>query len=361
MKQVIGITIGDINGVGPEVIIRALSDERILDQFVPVIYGSTKVLSYHKNIVKPNLFDYHGIQDAQAIKIDRINVINVWNDEISIELGQGTEDSGKLAYTALDRAVHDLNSGLIDALVTAPINKHTMKLADFPHPGHTEFLESRCGGRLSLMLMVQDELRIGVVTNHIPLRDVDGVLTKELIKKKAKILCQTLQMDFGIERPKVAVLGLNPHAGDRGTIGDEEDKLIRPVVAELAQAGYLITGPHPPDGFFGAGHYRKVDGILAMYHDQGLIPFKTLAFGQGVNFTAGLAVVRTSPDHGTGFDIAGKNLAEPQSFRNALFLAADVLRNRALHAEAREEVLSREQLDEDSGVDEALDPETIER
>lgn len=359
-KIKIGISSGDINGIGIEVMIKALSDSRLMDYCIPIVYASTKVVSYHKNIVQPHRFDFQGIQHASNPHRHKVNIITVWDDDISITLGQGTESSGKFAYTSLDRAVQDLKKGDIDALVTLPINKKIMQTVGFPYPGHTEYLTTQFEVQESLMLMVQDDLRVAVATNHIPISDIPEVLTRKLILKKTQILQKALRVDFGIEKPRIALLGLNPHAGDQGAIGEEEEYLIKPVISELSQKGVFISGPHPGDGFFGAGHHTRVDATLAMYHDQGLIPFKTLSFGNGVNYTAGLPIIRTSPDHGTGFDIAGQNIAEPKSFRNALFLALDIYRNRQNHITNHENSLTKKKLDEDTGEDEPIEQEIAE-
>ena len=342
----LGISSGDINGVGLEVVIKTLSDARMLDHCTPVIYGSAKVVSYHKNIVKPDDFSYQSLSSAQHLKRDRINVVNCWNEDITITLGEPNEDSGKFAYVALDKAVQDLRDGLIDVLVTAPIDKHAMSLAGFHHEGHTEFLTDRFDAKDSLMLMVNDDLRIGVATNHVPIAQISEVLTKDLVRRKILILHKTLREDFGIEKPLIAVLGLNPHAGDAGLLGTEEDEIIRPAIKELKKKGILLGGPYSADGFFGTGEQKKVDAILAMYHDQGLIPFKLLSFGQGVNFTAGLSIIRTSPDHGTGVSLAGLNQADESSFRRAIFLALDLYRHRRDHQMAHKEPLHKKNLHE---------------
>ncbi len=358
-KVRVGITSGDINGIGIEVIIKTLADERMLDHCEPIIYASTKVLAYHKNIVNPRSFDFRGITDASRPHSGKINIVNVWEEDINITLGEENESSGRFAYTSLDRAAQDLKAGHLDVLVTAPINKKVMQLAGFPYPGHTEYLTAQWEADENLMLMVQGDLRIAVATNHIPVSDIPSVLTKQLVYKKTKLLLDSLKKDFSLEKPRIALLGVNPHAGDQGAIGEEEEYLIRPVIAEFAKKGVLISGPHSADGFFGSGDYTKVDGILAMYHDQGLIPFKTLSFGQGVNYTAGLPIVRTSPDHGTAFGIAGQNVAEPRSFRNALFLALDIFRNRAAYQESHENALTRGELGEDTGKDEPIEEEIV--
>lgn len=353
-KLKIGISIGDINGIGLEVILKTLSNPGILNFCTPVIYGSSKVVSYHKNIVGID-FQFQGIRSAQQIALDKINIVNCWQDNVNITLGKPSDIGGKYAYTALQMAVKELQHGLIDALVTAPINKHAMQLADFPFPGHTEYLTQELGnGNESLMLMVSDNLRIGLVTNHLPLSRVASTITKSLITKKLQILHQALRVDFGIAQPVIAILGLNPHAGDEGVLGEEEAMLIQPVIQEAKEHGVMVMGPFPADGFFGSGQYKKFDAILAMYHDQGLIPFKTLSFGSGVNFTAGLEYVRTSPDHGTAFDIAGKNEADPSSFREALFLAIEIAKNRYEYAKDHANPLVRkEKLREEEG-DEAV-------
>lgn len=332
-KIKIGISVGDINGIGLEVILKSLSDKRILNMFMPVIYGSSKVVAYHKNISSAEDLNFSGIAPGEAFREESINVVNCWNDEIAIELGQVTEAGGKHAHIALDQATRDLKEGLIDALVTAPIHKKAMQLANFPYPGHTEFLTNAFESKDSLMLMVNGDLRVGVLSNHVPIKEVAGLVTRERLKMKLGILNRTLKIDFGIERPVIALLGLNPHASDDGVIGKEEEEIIRPLIIEAKENGLSVMGPYPADGFFGSGQYKKFDGILAMYHDQGLIPFKALSFGSGVNFTAGLEGIRTSPDHGTAHDIAGKNIADPASFRSALYLAVDVARQRKAYYE----------------------------
>ncbi|MCB0642689.1 MAG: 4-hydroxythreonine-4-phosphate dehydrogenase PdxA [Phaeodactylibacter sp.] len=337
----IGISIGDINGIGLEVILKTLSNPKISDLCTPIIYGSTKVISYHKNIISVEEFQYQSLRTAERPSTDKVNVVNCWQDNVNITLGKATETGGQFAYQSLSMATQDLRAGLIDALVTAPINKAAMQMAAFPYTGHTEYLTKELGGKESLMLMVRDKLRIGLVTNHLPLRDVAEALSKELVMQKIRLFNQTLKIDFGIERPTIAVLGLNPHAGDDGLIGQEEEQLIRPAVVELKKSGMMVMGPFPADGFFGASQYQKFDGVLAMYHDQGLVPFKTLSFGNGVNFTAGLPFVRTSPDHGTAYDLAGKNEADPSSFRSALFMAMDITKNRRTYQEMHQDPLKK--------------------
>ncbi|MCF8237974.1 MAG: 4-hydroxythreonine-4-phosphate dehydrogenase PdxA [Saprospiraceae bacterium] len=329
----IGISIGDVNGIGLEVIIKTLSEQKILNYCTPVIYGSTKVVSYHKNIVAGHQLHVQTAGTAAEAQPGKINLVQTWLDDVDISLGTATEESGKFAYLSLEAAVNDLKSGDIQGLVTAPIHKHAMELANFTDIGHTEYLGRRFEGSDPLMIMVSDTLRVGLVTGHVPVGSVTSLLNKDRVIKKIEAMNRSLKVDFGIERPVIAVLGLNPHAGDDGLIGTEDEQIITPAIMECKKMGIMAMGPLPADGFFGSRTYQKVDGILAMYHDQGLIPFKALSFGTGVNFTAGLPVVRTSPDHGVAFDIAGKSEADPGSFRHALFLALDVIRQRAEHAE----------------------------
>lgn len=351
-KLKIGISIGDINGVGLEVILKTISQKHLLKACVPVVYGSTKVVSYNKNIVEID-FPFNIARSAENIDLDQVNIINCWQENVNITLGKPTEESGAFAFKSLEAATHDLKEGLIDALVTAPINKHAMQLANFPFPGHTEYLTHELGGK-SVMLMIYDDLRVGLVTNHLPLKEVASKISKELILKKIRTLESTLKMDFGIEKPTIAVLGLNPHAGDGGVLGDEEEQIIKSALQSAKEKGIMAMGPFPADAFFGSGQFRKFDAILAMYHDQGLVPFKTLSFGNGVNFTAGLSAVRTSPDHGTAYDIAGKNEANADSFRNALYAAIDITRARKEYQELHANPLERRNL---AGVteDEILD------
>jgi 4-hydroxythreonine-4-phosphate dehydrogenase len=342
-KIKIGITVGDINGIGLEVILKTLANSYLRNFCIPIIYGSSKVVAYHKNIVDVDDFHFQSQVSADRVHKDKVNVINCWEDTVDIQLGRCCEEGGKYAFRSLQWATADLKVGLIDALVTAPINKKAMQLAQFPFPGHTEYLSQELEGN-SLMLMVNDSLRIGVVTNHIPLKAVGAKITKKLVISKLRSMSQSLKIDFGIERPLIAVLALNPHASDDGVIGDEEEKIIRPAIIECKKHGMMAMGPFPADGFFGSGEFKKYDGIMAMYHDQGLIPFKTLSFGNGVNFTAGLSRIRTSPDHGTGFDIVGKNMADPSSFRQALFSALDIVRNRNMYYETRENPLEQHEV-----------------
>ena len=349
-KLKIGISIGDINGVGLEVILKALSNEKIRNFCTPIIFGSSKVISYHKNIVGLD-FHFQPIQSATRPNADKINVVNCWNENVNITLGKPSETSGEYAFRSLAAATEALKEKQIDGLVTAPINKAAMRMANFPLPGHTEYLTDAFKISESLMFMVSDQLRIGLVTNHVPISDVSTLLTKERLIRKLQVMEESLRMDFGLERPTIAVLGLNPHASDNGAIGEEEDKIIRPAIVELKKKGMMIMGPFPADGFFGSAMYNKYDAVMAMYHDQGLIPFKALSFGEGINFTAGLPIVRTSPDHGTAYDIAGQNMADPRSFQKALFLALDLIRNRKDYLEMHENRLEKKELTSSSEED----------
>jgi 4-hydroxythreonine-4-phosphate dehydrogenase len=328
-KTRIGITLGDYNGIGPEVVIKALSDNRVLNLITPVIYGSARVISYYKKLLGVEELNYTQVRNKGQFAPKSINVVNCWGEEaFEIIPGKASVESGKAAFLALKQASEDLKEGIIDALVTAPIDKQTIHSEEFPFKGHTEFLTQFFGASESLMFMISEKLRVGLVTEHIPVKDIATAVTKEKIEAKLKVMDQSLRKDFGIAKPKIAVLGLNPHAGDNGLLGVEEDQIIRPVLAEQKNKGRLVYGPFPADGFFAAGTYLKYDGILAMYHDQGLVPFKSIAFEDGVNFTAGLPVVRTSPDHGTGYAIAGKNQAHEGSLREAIYQAAEIFKQR---------------------------------
>jgi 4-hydroxythreonine-4-phosphate dehydrogenase len=324
----VGITHGDLNGIGYEIIIKTLMDTRILELFTPVVYGSSRVASYHRKTIGIDNFSFNLIKDTKFANPKRPNIINCYNTEIKVNLGESTDIAGELAYLALEAAVKDLKNNKIDVLVTAPINKKNIQSNDFTFPGHTEYLARKFDCKDSLMLMVSNKIRIGVVTGHIPVKDVASNITQELLLKKTEILNDSLIKDFGIRKPKIAILGLNPHAGDQGLIGDEEQKTIIPGIKNAYDKNILAFGPYAADGFFGSSNFAKFDGILAMYHDQGLIPFKTLSFDKGVNFTAGLPIVRTSPGHGTAYDIAGQNQASPNSFRDAIYMACDIYRKR---------------------------------
>lgn len=336
-KLKLGITIGDINGVSPEIIIKALSNEPLLEMFTPIIYGSAKSIAYHKNIVSSN-FQFNAISQASDSSENRVNVLNCWDEMVNITLGEATKEGGKFAHISLDRAVRDYMSNQIDGLVTAPINKYAMRMASFGFPGHTEYLTDKFKSHDSLMMMISESLKVALVTNHLPLREVAGAVTKELIGKKLAVLHKSLLQDFGLESPTIAVLGLNPHAGDEGSIGQEDEEIVKPAIIAAKENGMNVMGPYAADGFFGSNNYKKFDAILAMYHDQGLIPFKALSFGNGVNFTAGLPIVRTSPDHGTAYDIAGKNIADERSLMQAIYNAIDISRQRIIYKDIQDRI-----------------------
>lgn len=325
-KIIVGISIGDLNGIGVEVILKTFQDKRMLDFCTPVLFGATKVVSYHKKALNLDV-PIHGITSISQINHAKINLLNIWKEEVSIELGAATKISGEYAAKSLASAVKHLKEKSIDVLLTAPINKETIQSEYFNFPGHTEYLEDNLEGK-SLMILMTDKLRIGLITGHIPISKVAESITPELIKEKVNTMYTSLVQDFGINKPKIAVLALNPHCGDKGVIGEEDDEIIRPTIQEIKETGKLVFGPYAADGFFGSETYKQFDGVLATYHDQGLAPFKALSFGNGVNFTAGLSEIRTSPDHGTGFDIAGKNLANPSSFNEALFTALQIFNTR---------------------------------
>lgn len=326
-KPVVGITLGDINGIGPEVVIKALNDNRMLNMITPIIYGSVKVLSYYRKVLETNDFNFMHIKSSEQVSHKKINVINCWDENVEVKIGTSEAEAGGYAYTALQAAVEDLKAEHLDALVTGPINKATIQNENFKFPGHTEYLAQELGKGKSLMMMVSEQMRIGVVTGHVPLMEVSKTITKSLVEEKLKILADSLKKDFNIQKPRIAVLGLNPHAGEGGLLGDEEINTISPAITEFKKKGHLVFGPFSADGFFGDNSYAKYDGILAMYHDQGLAPFKALSFETGVNYTAGLSKIRTSPDHGVAYSIAGKGLASESSVRQAIYLAADIFKN----------------------------------
>lgn len=329
----VGITHGDINGVGYEVILKTFFDPTMLELCTPVIYGSPKVAAYHRKAMEiPTNFSI--VNTAEDAQDGRVNVVNCIEEELKVELSKPTPEAGKAALTALEKALADYRAGLFDVLVTAPINKHTIQSDTFHFPGHTEYIEERVGdGQKALMILLKGDFRVALVTGHVPVRDIPGMLTKELIMEKMEIFHQSLKKDFGIDNPRIAVFSLNPHAGDHGLLGTEEEEIIIPAMKEMIAKGVQCFGPYPADGFMGSGNYTHFDGILAMYHDQGLAPFKALAMDEGVNFTAGLPIVRTSPAHGTAYDIAGKGVASEDSFRQAVYVAMDVFRNRAWEKE----------------------------
>jgi 4-hydroxythreonine-4-phosphate dehydrogenase len=324
----IGITHGDVNSIGYEIIVKALQDPRLMEQFTVILYGSSKVASYHKKLLNINDFNFNLIKKADQAHPRKPNIINVHDEEIRLDIGKSTPIGGELALLSLEAACDDLQKNMIDVLVTAPINKKNIQSPEFHFPGHTEYLAGKFHAENYLMLMINNFLRIGVVTGHIPLSKVSEVLTEELVLSKIQVMNQSLMRDFGIVKPRIAVLAVNPHAGDDGLIGSEERTAIKPAIDKAYDSNILAFGPYPADGFFGAASFRNFDGILAMYHDQGMVPFKLMSFEEGINFTAGLPVVRTSPAHGTAYDLAGKNEASPEAFRNAMFLAGDIFMRR---------------------------------
>lgn len=327
-KPVIGITIGDLNGIGPEVVIKTLSDNRILDLCTPVVFCSNKVINYYRKALTDVSFSFNSTKDLKKLHPKQVNVFNCWDEEVPIQPGALTEHGGKYAVRSLNVAMQCLKDNELDGLVTAPIHKANTQMPDFPYTGHTPFLKDKFGAKDVVMILYYNDLRVALATEHIPLADVPSRITKDHLTTKVNILKETLIKDFGIERPKIAVLGLNPHAGDDGNIGKEDKEVIVPFIDSMQQQGTLLFGPYAGDAFFAHGAYKEFDAVLAMYHDQGLIALKTLAEGKGVNYTAGLPVVRTSPDHGTAFDIAGKDLADESSFREALFQCMDILSRR---------------------------------
>jgi 4-hydroxythreonine-4-phosphate dehydrogenase len=340
----VGITHGDFNGIGYEIILKTFQDARMLDMFTPVIYGSSKIASYYRKAFDLSEINFNLVKKAEFANPKRVNIVNCYENEVKIEAGQNSAIAGELAYYALEKAVEDLTKHKIDVVVTAPISKYNIQSENFKFTGHTEYFAGKLNVKEYLMLMVGSGLRIGTVTGHIPLRDVVKHITVEAIYEKIKVLSKTLQMDFGISRPKIAILGLNPHAGDEGLIGKEEINIIRPAILKAWDEKILAYGPYPADGFFGSSNLASFDGILAMYHDQAMLPFKAIAFEEGVNFTAGLPIIRTSPAHGTAFDIAGKNLASPESFRQAIYLAIDLFNNRAAYKESVKNPLPLKQI-----------------
>lgn len=339
----VGITQGDINGIGYEVILKTFAEPRMVEVCTPVIYGSAKIAGFHRkalDIQPVNLFQIGSAKDAADGKI---NIVNVVGDEAKVELGQSTPIAGEAAFKALECAVADLRNGLIDVLVTAPINKDNIQRDDFHFPGHTEYLEERFGGEgiKSLMILAKDQLRVALVTGHIPLKDVPEKVTKEKIIEAATLFNISLKRDFRVGCPRIAILSLNPHAGENGLLGSEEKDIIQPAIEELNESRILCFGPYAADGFFGSGEFSKFDGILAMYHDQGLAPFKTIAMEEGVNFTAGLPIIRTSPAHGTAYTLAGKNQASEESFRQAIYMAVDTFNNRRIYDKAYADPLKK--------------------
>ncbi|NLE35653.1 MAG: 4-hydroxythreonine-4-phosphate dehydrogenase PdxA [Bacteroidales bacterium] len=328
-----GITQGDINGIGYEIIMKALSDTSVTDLCVPVVYGSPKVAAYHRKVLNINNFNFYNVRSAAEANPKKVNLINCLGDDVRVELGKSTPEGGQASLAALESAVSDLSGGKIDVLVTAPIDKHNIQSDRFRFTGHTDYLKSKIGSHEVMMLMISESMKIGFATGHLALRDVAGAITVNSLLGKIRLLNSSLLQDFAIRGPKIGVLSLNPHAGDGGLLGSEEKEIIIPAITKANEEGILAFGPYSSDGFFGSGAFSRFDAILAMYHDQGMGAFKALAFDTGVNFTAGLPVVRTSPVHGTAFDITGKNEASGNSMRQAIYAAVDIYRNRELYNE----------------------------
>lgn len=331
----IGITHGDVNGISYEVIIKTLLDQRLMELYTLVVYGSSKVASYHRKVLNINDFNFNLVKKADQAHPRRPNIVNIHDEEIKIDLGKSTAIGGELSLLSLEAAVDDLQKGHIDVIVTAPINKKNIQAPGFDFPGHTEYFARKFNTENYLMLMVNNAFRIGMVTGHAPLGQVKDLLTTDLIYKKIQVMNHSLMRDFGIVKPRIAVLALNPHAGDDGLLGSEEKNIIQPAVEKAYNQNILAFGPYPADGFFGAATFRNFDGILAMYHDQGMIPFKLMSFEEGVNYTAGLSIVRTAPAHGTAYELAGKDEASPEAFRNAIYMAADIFLHRLEYDDLR--------------------------
>jgi len=346
-KPIIGITTGDLNGVGMEVIIKTFSDNRMLDLCTPVIFTSNKVVNYYRRIVPDLPFNFTSTKDLTKLNPKQVNIFTCWEEEVPIQPGVLTDAGGKYAIRSLMVATQCLKDGQLDAIVTAPIHKSNTNIPDFPYTGHTPFFKDKFGAKDVVMLLYSGGFRVALATEHIPISKVPAAITKELLQTKLAILKESLIKDFGIDKPRIAVLGLNPHAGDEGQIGNEEQTVIKPVIDNQRQNGNLVFGPYGADAFFARGIYTEFDAVLAMYHDQGLVAFKSIAQGEGVNYTAGLPVIRTSPDHGTAFDIAGKNIAEPESFREAVFQAIQLLEQRKQYADNTANPLRRGKIAKD--------------
>lgn len=338
----LGISIGDLNGIGCEVALKTFEDSRMLDFCTPVLFASNKTISYQKQALNLEI-SFNGVYNPAKALDGKINVVNVWKENPRTEFGKATEEGGQYAIKSLRAAVAALKKDEIDVLVTAPINKNNIQAEDFKFPGHTDYLAKELNGE-SLMFMVTEELRVGLLTDHIAVKEVVNAITTKLIREKVLTMTKSLQKDFGIRRPKIAMLGINPHSGDNGTIGEEDEKIMKPVIETLFNEGYLVYGPYSADSFFGSNNHHNFDAILAAYHDQGLIPFKTLSFGKGVNFTAGLSKVRTSPDHGTAYEIAGKGKADESSFKEAVFAAIRIFKNRKEHKELTKNPLKKQRV-----------------
>lgn len=328
-KIIVGISVGDLNGIGPEIIIKAYEDPRTVELNTPVIFASGKTMQFFKNHFNSKI-NFYNIDTPEKLVHGKVNVVNVWKEPVKIEFGKENPEMGKYAIKSLEAATDALKKNTIDVLVTAPINKHNIQSETFKFPGHTDYLAKALNGN-SLMFMVTDSLRVGLLTDHVPLKDAADHITEDLVNQKISTVIKSLKQDFGVNKPKIAVLAINPHAGDNGVIGNEDDTVLKPIIEKIRAEGHLVYGPYSADSFFGSSTYTKFDAIIASYHDQGLIPFKTIAFGQGVNYTAGLDKVRTSPDHGTAYEIAGKGTADEGSFKHAIYTAIKIFKNRRDH------------------------------
>lgn len=355
----IGISHGDINGISYEVIMKSFLDPRVLEMCTPIVYGSPKIAAYHRKALNIENLSFNHIKSPHEAHPKKANIINCIDENTRVELGKSTEMAGESSFRALDRAVNDLKKGGIDILVTAPINKHNIQRENFNFPGHSEFLAEQFRAKDYLMLMVSEVMKIGVVTTHVPISEVPEKLSRELILSKIRIISQSMLQDFSIPKPRIAVLGLNPHAGDNGFLGKEEETMIIPAIKQAHEEGIVALGPYPADGFFGTSEYLKFDAVLAMYHDQGLIPFKLTSFERGINYTAGLPVVRTSPAHGTAYDIAGEDKASQESFMQAIYLGIDIFKNRQLYKEISRNPLKKYDINPNQ-VDESIDIESEE-
>lgn len=338
-KVIVGISVGDLNGIGTEIIIKTYEDPRILELNTPVIFASAKVMQFCKNHFKSKI-SFFSIDDPKKVVHGKVNIVNVWKEPVKIEFGKEDKKIGEYAIKSLAAATKALKEGAIDVLVTAPINKHNIQSEKFNFPGHTDYLAKTLEGE-SLMFMVSGNLRVGLLTDHVPLKEAANYINEKLIKKKINTVLTSLRQDFRIRKPKVAVLAINPHAGDNGVIGNDDDVVLRPTLEKIASEGNLVYGPYSADSFFGSSNYKSFDAIIASYHDQGLIPFKTITFGEGVNFTAGLTKVRTSPDHGTAYEIAGQGKADESSFKHAIYTAIEVFRNRKTHSQYSKNALQK--------------------
>lgn len=340
-KPVIGISCGDINGIGIELIVKSFADARIAELCTPVIFANSKVVNFYRKFAGDNNFSFNYIKDFSRINFKQVNVFSCWEEEVVVSPGILNETGGKYAVISLDAAVKALKDGHIEGLVTAPIHKSNVQMANFAYTGHTPYLKDTFGANDVAMMMCAENMRVALVTEHLPIKDVANNITISGILSKLHIMHTSLQKDFGINKPRIAVLGLNPHSGDEGLVGDEEDTIIKPAIKEAKRKNLLAFGPFSADAFFARGHYTQFDAVLAMYHDQGLIPFKSLAIGEGINYTAGLSVVRTSPDHGVAFDIAGKGIASHESFLEAVYRCAEIIKNRAEYEEQRANPLKK--------------------